>query len=74
MVRRTSTHVEDGLLLHTPSLRGDATAQIAIGAGYIVLSIAFAGWMGYVTRQSERGARRRLHLQAWHLRQLVVSR
>lgn len=67
----TFTITSDGVLLHTPALRGSATSLIAIMLVYVSFTIVFAGTMGYVTGRSERVARRQLHLQAWQLRQLV---
>ena len=67
----TFTFVPDGVVFHAAALRGPETWQVAIVILYILSTVVFAGWMGHVTRQTERGARRQLHLQAWHLQQLV---
>jgi hypothetical protein len=43
-------------------------------ASWIVFAVgllAAATTMGYLVRRAERESRRRLHLHAWHLRQLV---
>ena len=67
----TFTFVPEGVVFHTPALRGPESWQIAIVVTYIIISVVFSGWMGFVTRETERSARRQLHLQAWHLQQLV---
>jgi len=67
----TFTFTADGVQLHTPALRGPISSQLAIASAYIVAAITFAGWMGYLTRQSEHAARLQLRVQAWHLAQLV---
>ncbi|MDQ3340899.1 MAG: protein kinase [Myxococcota bacterium] len=72
LLSATFTFRDDGVLLHTAALRGAEWMQIVIGTTYIALAVAFAGYLGFVTRRSERGARRQLRLQAWHLRQLVA--
>lgn len=71
LIPATYTFNGDGVQLHTPALRGPRTWQLAIAALYVIVAVAFSGWLGHQTRQSERRARRQLHLQAWHLRQLV---
>jgi serine/threonine-protein kinase len=68
----TFTVVPEGVLLHTGALRGSELWQIANGVSYIILTITFCTWMGHTARQSEHRARHQLHLQAWHLRQLVA--
>ena len=68
----TFTFRADGVVLHTAALRGSEAAQILITTTYLIMTVTFAGYIGYVTRQSERSARRQVHLQAWHLRQLVA--
>ncbi len=67
----TFSFTPDGVHLHTPALRGPQSWQLVIALGYVVCSISFGGYIGYVTQQSERAARRQLHIQSWHLRQLM---
>jgi len=68
----TYTFRDDGVLMHTLALRGTEATQMFITTTYLISTVAFAGYIGYVTRQSERTARRQVRLQAWHLRQLVA--
>ena len=67
----TTTFVPEGLLLSSPALRGGSGVMTLLALLYPICVIAIAGWLGNTTRASELAARRQLHLQTWHLRQLV---
>jgi len=61
----TAIEIQTGALVTSP------TMQIILAALFSVLAIIFASGMGYLMRESQRELRERIHLQAWHLRQLV---
>ena len=60
-----------GILLRAPVVEGQETRTMIVGAIYAVGLIAGASIMANAMRARAREAARRLHLQAWQLRQLV---
>lgn len=71
IVPATFTFTDSGVVIHTPALGGSAGTRAAIWATFSVVIVAAATVIVYVVRRTERESRRRLHLHAWHLRQLV---
>ena len=71
LVPQTVRFVADGVLIHTPDLAGGATARALSWVTFSTLLLAAATLIAYFVRRTERESRRRLHLHAWHLRQLV---
>jgi hypothetical protein len=67
----TFTFHDGGILIHTPDLGGGATLRVITWVAFSTLVVATATVIAYVVRRTEGESRRRLHLQAWHLRQLV---
>ena len=61
-----------GIVLHAPALSGDETRTLLVGVLYVVGLIAGTAVAASAIRAREQIARRRLHLQAWQLRQLVA--
>ncbi|MEJ7602298.1 MAG: serine/threonine-protein kinase [Kofleriaceae bacterium] len=59
-----------GILLHTPLLASAPTSAAMRGALFVVVLVAAAVMVSYLVRRTDEQLRRRLHLQAWHLRQL----
>ena len=71
LLPQTFAFTAHGTVVHTPELIGGEAMRIA---GWVVFAagmLAAATTMGYLVRRAEREGRRRLHLHAWHLRQLV---
>jgi len=60
-----------GISLAAPALAGDEANTLVVGVLYVVGMIVGAAVLAAVMRTREHAARRRLHLQAWQLRQLV---
>jgi serine/threonine-protein kinase len=71
VVPATFTFTDSGVEIHTPELGGSAGSRAAGWATFSVVLVAAATAIVYVVRRTERESRRRLHLHAWHLRQLV---
>ena len=69
----TTTIGASGISLHAPALAGDETRTLIVGVLYVVGLIAGTAVVASTIRDREQAARRRLHLQAWQLRQLVTS-
>ena len=67
----TTTIGERGILLHAPAIAGDEYSTLVVGVLYVFGLVLGAAILGAVIRTRELAARRRLHLQAWQLRQLV---
>jgi len=65
------TFTDTGAVIHTPDLASSAAARAAGWVTFSALLLAAATMIAYFVRRSERESRRRLHLHAWHLRQLV---
>jgi serine/threonine-protein kinase len=68
---QTFEFTADGAVVHTAELAGGAAMRTASWIVFAVGLLAAATTMGYLVRRAERESRRRLHLHAWHLRQLV---
>jgi len=71
LVPQTFRFLEDGVLIHTPDLAGGAAARAFSWVAFSTVLLAAATMIAYFVRRAEQESRRRLHLQAWHLRQLV---
>ncbi len=65
---------DDGAILHNPQVFGGAVMRTWGWALYAVGLIAAAIAIATYVRRRERESKRRLHLQAWHLRELVQPR
>ncbi|MEJ7600813.1 MAG: serine/threonine-protein kinase [Kofleriaceae bacterium] len=63
-----------GILIHTPLVAGTASSAGVRGALFVAVVIAVAVIVSHVVRRDDVQLRRRLHLQAWHLRQLFPDR
>jgi serine/threonine protein kinase len=63
-----------GILIHTPMIASTATSAGARGALFILVVIGATVIIAYVMRRDDEEMRRRLHLQAWHVRQLFPDR
>jgi len=63
-----------GVLIHTPRLASTSASAETRGALFIVVVIAASVIVSHVMRRDDEKVRRRLHLQAWHLRQLFPDR
>ena len=59
-----------GLLLHTPLIASSPASAALRGSMYVVVLVGSAVMVSYLVRRTDEQLRRRLHLQAWHLRQL----
>ncbi len=62
---------DTGVVIHTPELVGSAASRAAGWVVFSVILLAAVTAIAYFVRRAERESRRRLHLYAWHLRQLV---
>ena len=60
-----------GINMDWPAMDTSTVRSQFILVGYTVSLVAIAVTMGISRRDAERSARRTLHLQSWHLRQLV---
>ncbi len=60
-----------GILFRAPVIEGQETRTMIVGALYAIGLIAGASIMASAMRARARESARRLHLQAWQLRQLV---
>jgi serine/threonine-protein kinase len=67
----TTSVDEHGVVLHAPAIAGDETTTLVVAVLYVVGLIVGAAILAAAMRTREHAARRRLHLQAWQLRQLV---
>ena len=63
------------MIIVPPAMKVDTHAHVAehiyVFVGYTVVLVFAAVYMTSAIRRAEVAARRRLHLQAWQLRQLV---
>jgi hypothetical protein len=67
----TFAFTDTGAVIHTPELGGGAVTRAVGWVTFSVLLLAAVAVIAYFVRRAERESRRRLHLHAWHLRQLV---
>jgi hypothetical protein len=67
----TTTIDEHGVVLHAPALANDEISTMVVGVLYVLGLVAGAAALAISMKSREHAARRRLHLQAWQLRQLV---
>ncbi|MBL0213910.1 MAG: serine/threonine protein kinase [Myxococcales bacterium] len=67
----TTTVDHRGILMNAVAIAGDETSTLTVAALYVLGLIAAAAGMASRMHTRERTAKRRLHLQAWQLRQLV---
>jgi serine/threonine-protein kinase len=67
----TFTFTDGGAVIQTPELATTAAARAVGWATFSSILLAAATMIAYFVRRNERESRRRLHLYAWHLRQLV---
>jgi serine/threonine-protein kinase len=75
VIGRTWT-VENGVLISGSDIfemRGNATQEVTLIVANIVF-VAVTGMVCYAINQQRRHAQRQLHIQAWHLRQLLPTR
>ena len=71
-LERTMEEVPNvGMLLHTPAIVDSAWDASVRGSAYVLVLVGAAVAIAHVMRRTDEELRRRLHLQAWHLRQLV---
>jgi serine/threonine-protein kinase len=63
-----------GILIHTPMIASSATSVGMRGSLFILVVIGASVLIAYVMRRDDEEMRRRLHLQAWHVRQLFPDR
>jgi serine/threonine-protein kinase len=74
LISPTMTYADGTLLLRSPldGIEGvPVTTALAI---YVPVAIACSALLAFTTAKVARGARERLHLQAWQVRQLVPER
>ncbi len=71
VMSRTMVVGAGGLSFETPAFGGHETPTLIVGVVYVVALIVGAVVAGSSMRRQQRAAHRRLHLQAWQLRQLV---
>jgi hypothetical protein len=71
LLPQTLAFLGDGIAIRTPHLAGGAAGRAASWLVFATLLLATVTMIVYFVRRTERASRRELHLQAWHLRQLV---
>ncbi|MFT3694956.1 MAG: serine/threonine-protein kinase [Kofleriaceae bacterium] len=70
-ISRTMTIDPHGLTFETDAFGGGQLATLIVGTVYVAALITGAVIAGHSMRRQQRAAHRRLHMQAWQLRQLV---
>jgi serine/threonine-protein kinase len=63
-----------GLLLHAPLIVDSVSSSPVRSAMFVIVLVGAAVLVSYHVRRSDEEVRRRLHLQAWHVRQLFPDR
>jgi serine/threonine-protein kinase len=63
--------LDHDLVLHPPLLDVSPFARVMVLALHLVAIVGAGAYMAFENRRAERSIRNRLHLQAWHLHQLV---
>ncbi|HEU0033957.1 MAG TPA: serine/threonine-protein kinase [Kofleriaceae bacterium] len=62
-----------GLLLYAPVITDSVETASIRGGAFVLVLVGAAVVIAHVMRRTDDQLRRRLHLQAWHLRQLVPA-
>jgi len=70
-ISQTLTVNAAGINMDSPAMGTSTVPSQFILVGYTIALVTIAVTMGISRRDAERSARRTLHLQSWHLRQLV---
>jgi serine/threonine-protein kinase len=70
-ISKTLTVNAAGVNMDSPAMGTSSIPSQCILVGYTIALVTIAVTMGISRRDAERSARRTLHLQSWHLRQLV---
>jgi len=71
LISHTLTVNEAGINMDSPAMGTSTVPSQFILVGYTIALVTIGVTMGISRRDAERSARRTLHLQSWHLRQLV---
>jgi hypothetical protein len=71
LLPETFAFTDTGTVIHTPELANSAAVRAIGWVTFSTIVLAATTTIGYFVRRTERESQRRLHLQAWHLRQLV---
>jgi len=71
LIPSTFTVTDTGVSIHTPGLTSGVVGRTAGWVVFTVVILVVATMIAFFVQRTERESRRRLHLHAWHLRQLV---
>jgi eukaryotic-like serine/threonine-protein kinase len=74
VLQQTSWFAGDVLVIRSPMLDGTAVSLTIALVSAQVLLLAIAARFAWVTSRERRAAERHMHIQAWHLRQLLPDR
>jgi hypothetical protein len=67
----TFSFTDHGTVVHTPGLTAGVAGRTAGWLVFTTVVLVVATMIAFFVQRTERQSRRRLHLYAWHLRQLV---